>query len=69
MQGKNLTKDNKRNELKIKVLLHELLAFTLFYLILVLHQFFKSFFMDYSHIKFDRHLIPFLLPVRLITPL
>jgi hypothetical protein len=33
-QGKNLTKDNKRKELKIKVLAHELLAFTLSYLML-----------------------------------
>jgi hypothetical protein len=31
---KNLTTDNKRNEPKIKVLTHELLAFTLSYLIL-----------------------------------
>jgi hypothetical protein len=31
---KNLTKDNKRKEPKIKVLTHELLAFTLSYLML-----------------------------------
>jgi hypothetical protein len=30
---KNLIKDNKKKELKIKVLAHELLAFTLSYLI------------------------------------
>jgi hypothetical protein len=33
---KNLTKDNKRTKLKIKVMAHELLAFTLFYLMLAL---------------------------------
>jgi hypothetical protein len=33
---KNLTKDNKKKEPKIKVLAHELLAFTLSYLILAL---------------------------------
>jgi hypothetical protein len=33
-QKKNLTKDNKRKEPKIKILTHELLAFTLFYLML-----------------------------------
>jgi hypothetical protein len=33
---KNLTKDNKRKEPKIKVLTHELLAFTLSYLMLAL---------------------------------
>jgi hypothetical protein len=31
---KNLTKNNKKNEPKIKILTHELLAFTLFYLML-----------------------------------
>jgi hypothetical protein len=34
MQGKNLTKCNKRKEPKIKVLAHELLASTLSYLML-----------------------------------
>jgi hypothetical protein len=34
-RGKNLTKDNKRKEPNIKILTHELLAFTLSYLILV----------------------------------
>jgi hypothetical protein len=33
-QRKNLTKDNKRKEPKINVLTHELLAFTLSYLML-----------------------------------
>jgi hypothetical protein len=33
-QGKNLTKGNKKKEPKIKVLAHELLAFTLSYLML-----------------------------------
>jgi hypothetical protein len=32
--GKNLTKGNKRNESKINVLTHELLASTLFFLML-----------------------------------
>jgi hypothetical protein len=32
--GKKLIKDNKRTELKIKVLAHELLAFTVSYLML-----------------------------------
>jgi hypothetical protein len=32
--GKNLTKENKKKEPKIKVLTHELLAFTLSYLML-----------------------------------
>jgi hypothetical protein len=35
-QEKNLTKGNKRTELKIKILAHELLAFTLSYLMLAL---------------------------------
>jgi hypothetical protein len=34
VQGKNLIKGNKRNELKIKILAHELISFTLFYLML-----------------------------------
>jgi hypothetical protein len=38
-QGKNSTKDNKRKELKIKVLSHELLAFTLSYLMLAVWQY------------------------------
>jgi hypothetical protein len=33
---KNLTKDNKKKEPKIKILAHELLAFTLSYLMLAL---------------------------------
>jgi hypothetical protein len=33
-EKKNLTKENKRTEPKIKILTHELLAFTLFYLML-----------------------------------
>jgi hypothetical protein len=36
VQGKNLTKGSKRKEPNIKVLTHELLAFTLSYLILPL---------------------------------
>jgi hypothetical protein len=35
VRKKNLTKDNKRTEPKIKDLAHELLAFTLSYLMLV----------------------------------
>jgi hypothetical protein len=35
----------------------------------VIHQSFKSLFMDSSHVKFDRHPSFFSLPVRLITPL
>jgi hypothetical protein len=34
-QGKNLTKDNKRKEPKIKILSHELLASTISYLMLI----------------------------------
>jgi hypothetical protein len=70
-QGKNLTKGNKRKEPKIKVLTHELLASTLLSNAssLVIHQSFKSLFTDSSHVKFDRPLPLFLLPVRLITPL
>jgi hypothetical protein len=66
-----LTKGNKRKEPKIKVLTHELIAFTLLSNAssLVIHQFFKSLFTDFSHVKFDRPLSLFLLPVRLITPL
>jgi hypothetical protein len=68
---KNLTKDNKRKEPKIKILAHELLASTLSYLMLahLIHQFFKSLFTDSSHVKFGRPFPLFLLPVCLITPL
>jgi hypothetical protein len=62
----------KEKEPKIKVLAHKLLAFTLSYLnasSLVIHQSFKSLFTNSSHVKFDRHLSLFSLPVHLITPL
>jgi hypothetical protein len=71
-QGKNLTKSNRREEPKIKVLTHELLAFTLSYLMassLMIHQLFKSLFTDSSHVKFGHHLSIFLLPIRLIISL
>jgi hypothetical protein len=64
-----LTKGNKRKEPKIKVLAYELLDSTLLFNAssLVIHQSFKSLFTDFSHVKFDRPLPLFLLPVRLIT--
>jgi hypothetical protein len=67
-QGINLRKGNKRKEPKIKVLSHELLAFTVLSNAssLLIHQFFKSLFTDSSHVKFGRPLSLFSLPVRLI---
>jgi hypothetical protein len=58
-------------EPNIKVLVHELLAFTLLSNAnsLAILQFFKSLFTDSSHVKFDSPLPLFPLPVRLITPL
>jgi hypothetical protein len=68
---KNLTKGNKRKESKMKVLTHELLAFTLLSNAssLMIHQSFKSFFTDSSHVEFGHPLPLFLLPIHLITPL
>jgi hypothetical protein len=61
----------KKTEPKITVLIHELLSFTLYYLMLApwWYQSFKSLFTDSSHAKFDHHLPLFSLPARLITPL
>jgi hypothetical protein len=68
-RGINLRKGNKRKEPKIKVLAHELLAFTVLSNAssLLIHQFFKSLFTDSSHVKFGRPLPLFSLPVHLIT--
>jgi hypothetical protein len=61
----------KKKEPKIKLLAHKLLASTLLSNAssLLIHQSFKSLFTDFSHIKFDRPLSLFSLPIRLITPL
>jgi hypothetical protein len=68
---KNLAKYNKRKEPKIKFLTHELLASTLLSNAssLVIYQFFKSLFTDFTHVKFGRPLLLFSLPIYLITPL
>jgi hypothetical protein len=68
--GKNLIKDNKKKEPKINILTYELLAFILLFNAssLVLHQSFKSLFMNF-YVKFGRLLLLFLLLVYLITPL